>query len=224
MHIVKAHRGSERGGGGVGRSADERFAVVRHETIEGFEEVAGNFLLAREAEHNQLLGLLSELRDGLWELETAYLGSVHDRQATVGVGMQTPPHNLILSCLEQEGALQALVADVETTTVDLPGVLGPAETSAALARLRSQGTGSTTSPGIRMRIHRADAIDVPAGIQDACATRRMRTSTTSSRERSRSSGRRRVSASEPTTPRNCSTGCSDGARGGSCCGRWTGRR
>src|ERR687892_1213309 len=87
-----------------------------------FEERAARLLLADEARHNLILGLLGTVRrhpavypdHGLWLVED-------DGGAVVGAALRTRPFRLVLA---RPAAEQALAALAEAMNEDLPGVVG----------------------------------------------------------------------------------------------------
>jgi len=102
--------------------------VQRFHAVGDFLDVAGDFLAAREAEHNLIFGILASLRETP-EAYTApaYLGCVLDDEGhVVAAAIQTPPYRLVLSEMDDLAAIQALASD--TVERDLPGVLGPVGT------------------------------------------------------------------------------------------------
>jgi len=126
---------------------------------------AGAFLLEREAEHNLLLGLAGRLRTRpRFYGEEPYFALLEDGGRVVGVALRTPPHNLILSELDDLAALEPLVADVRATYDELPGAIGPKEVAAAFARLWCESTGAEARVTMAERIYRAARADPPAGV------------------------------------------------------------
>jgi uncharacterized protein len=135
--------------------------VRRCTTADEFLERAGAFLVAREAEHNLILGLSGRLREhpDIYG-EEPYFALVEDGGRVVAVAMRTPPHNLILSEVENERALEVLAEDVRAAFAELPGVLGP---KAATERFVS----IWGAPGvlkIAQRAHRAESVTLPEGV------------------------------------------------------------
>jgi GNAT superfamily N-acetyltransferase len=75
----------------------------------------------------------------------ACLGEAGPDATVEGVGLRTPPHNLVLSSPCSAGAVAVLLAD--TAGMDLPGVIGPREEADAFAagwRLQFGGTTAVT--------------------------------------------------------------------------------
>jgi uncharacterized protein len=122
--------------------------VVRHSSAEPFLARAGRFLVAREAEHNLILGLAGRLR-----LEPqpygypAYLATVERGEDVVAAAMRTPPRNLVVSETDDEHAVDVIARDGFSDTAGLPGLLAP---KASAARFVESGSASS-SPTSRTR-------------------------------------------------------------------------
>ena len=87
--------------------------VRHHADVEAFLAAAGDFLGAREAEHNLFFGIVASLRETP-EAYTgpAYLATVRDDDGhVVAAAIQTPPHRLVLSETDDPAAIAALAAD-----------------------------------------------------------------------------------------------------------------
>lgn len=141
--------------------------VRRYDRVGPLLEEAGDLLLAREAEHNLVLGICAGLRDGTYDPDEAYLASVARDGEPVAVAVRTPPYNLVISCVDDIAVLPALADDVSTVADDLPGVIGPREVSATFARLWAERTGCASDLGMRMRVHRASRAEVPGDVPGA---------------------------------------------------------
>ena len=139
--------------------------IRRVDTVDRFVATAGAFLVAREAEHNLLLGICSGLQ-ALAEGDTPtddptpdfLVASSDDRIVLAAV--RTPPYNLVLSEVDQEDAVEAL-AD-ELTGDDLPGILGPAEHAGAFAIRWCAANGRTPRLAMSERIFRLAAVRHPS--------------------------------------------------------------
>jgi predicted GNAT family acetyltransferase len=135
--------------------------VDRFADAGAFLEAAGPFLAAREAEHNLMLGLAGRLRSNphAYGSDDPYLARVAGEGGeTVAVGLRTPPHNLVLSEVDDERALDALAADVKATFAGLPGVLGPKEPTASFVRRWQALTGSRGRIAMAERIYAAGSV------------------------------------------------------------------
>ncbi|HSB38744.1 MAG TPA: GNAT family N-acetyltransferase [Gaiellaceae bacterium] len=136
--------------------------LARYADAESFLAAAGEFLGAREAEHNLILGLSSRLlRDPLMYGEPPYFAVVEDGGGIVGAAMRTPPHNLILSELDVAEAVAALAADAREVFDSLPGVVGPKQRAAQFANVWRGATGATPRLEIAQRVFAADHVDEP---------------------------------------------------------------
>jgi predicted GNAT family acetyltransferase len=136
--------------------------VTRYTDAEEFLGAAGGFLGEREAEHNLILGLSSRLtREPLLYGEPPYFAVVHDEGRVVGATMRTPPHNFILSEIDEEAAVGAFVEDAQETFESLPGVVGPKQRAAQFANAWRAATGATAHLEIAQRIFAADHVEKP---------------------------------------------------------------
>jgi uncharacterized protein len=139
--------------------------VTRCREVDAFLERALPFLEEREAEHNLILGLSSQLRrDPQLYGEDPYLAVVEDGQDVRGVVFRTPPHNLILSELHDERAIAPIVAAVREEFASLPGVVGPKERVAQFAAAWQAATGARGRLELAQRIFRVDQVDAPEGV------------------------------------------------------------
>ncbi len=142
--------------------------LTRHEHASDFLARAGDFLAAREAEHNLILGLSSRLqREPLLYGEPAYLASVEDDSRVVGVALRTPPHNLVLSEIDDRDAIPLLLEDARAAFGELPGVIGPKAPAAEFAALWAQAAGTEARVEIEQRCFRAEQVAAPANVAGA---------------------------------------------------------
>jgi predicted GNAT family acetyltransferase len=139
--------------------------VHRYGEADGFLEHAGEFLAVREAEHNLILGLSSRLRqEPLLFDEPPYLAVVEDGGRVVAAALRTPPHNLVLSEIDDEGAIEPLVVDVSRAFASLPGVIGPKRHVESFARAWEAATGAQGHRALAERIFRAERVQAPEGV------------------------------------------------------------
>src|ERR1043166_1538509 len=145
--------------------------LERHQDATSFLERTFEFLLEREAEHNLILGLSGRLRtEPRLYGEDPYFASVSDGGRGVGVTMRTPPHNLILSLIHDEAALEPTAEDARAAVGSLPGVIGPKEPVARFARLWGERTGASARVGIQQRVYRASEPVLPEGVPGSMRT------------------------------------------------------
>jgi uncharacterized protein len=149
----------------------------RYSDAADFLADAGDFLVAREAEHNLILGLSSEIPT-LWSDEASrpYLAVVRDGERIVGAALQTPRHNLILSEIDDPVAVATLVDD--RWNDELPGVVGPVESARAFAEGYAARPAWTYRLRGNERIYRLTTVRPPAPVPGG-----MRTAGPADRER-----------------------------------------
>ena len=139
--------------------------LERHENATSFLERTSGFLLEREAQHNLILGLAARLRtEPRLYGEDPYFAVALDGDRVVGAAMRTPPHNLILSLIDDDAALEPIAEDAQAVFAGLPGVVGPKEPVARFARIWEERTGASASIGIQQRVYRASEAIPPEGV------------------------------------------------------------
>ncbi len=138
-------------------------AVQRCGTVDEFLGAAGEFLEAREAEHNLLLGICTMLRERPWAGdEPPDLFVVRSGERIALAAVRTPPHNLVLSEVDDPDAVGVLADAV--ADLDLPGVTGPKEHAAAFAERWCRPTGRRPVVAIAERIFRLSVVRHPPAI------------------------------------------------------------
>ena len=132
--------------------------------VDGFMAVAGAFLEAREAEHNLILGICSYLLDEPTTFgdRPPYLAAVTSAGRVVACALRTPPHNLVISEVDDPTAIDLLVDG--RLDDDLPGVLGPVEHAEAFATRWAALTGRTARREASERIFRLSRVIPPAAV------------------------------------------------------------
>ena len=102
--------------------------VLRSSSVAAFLDHAGAFLTEREAEHNLIFGILSNLEADPSQYAAApYLATIVHGDKVVGAAIRTPPWRIVLSEMDHPGAVHRLAQDL--AGVALPGVVGPSEAS-----------------------------------------------------------------------------------------------
>ena len=110
----------------------EGVRVVVPESLEEFLGRAGALLLADEARHNLVFGILATVaaHPEIYPEQRSWV--VERRSTVVGAALQTPPYNLILPRPLDEAALAVLAGGIEQ---ELPGVTGALPEADAFARV-----------------------------------------------------------------------------------------
>ena len=114
--------------------------IRRAATVPEFMGMAGEFLGAREAEHNLIFGICSTIEADPSQFEAApYLAAVVDGDRVVGAAIRTPPWRVVLSLMDHPAAVDQLAEDLAGAS--LPGALGPADSTGAFARAWAERAG-----------------------------------------------------------------------------------
>lgn len=114
--------------------------VQRWATVGEFLGHVGSFLQSREAEHNLIYGICSQVEADPEQYEAPpYLAAVVHGGRVVGAAIRTPPWRLVLSLMDHPGAVHQLAADLAGER--LPGVVGPADAAGHFAEAWREATG-----------------------------------------------------------------------------------
>ena len=120
--------------------------------VSSFEEHAGAFLGAREAENNLPLGLITGIKGGrTFGPLPPYFAVVRRAGAVVAAAMRTPPHNLILTDGSDPDALPLIVEDAHRAMPDTPGLSGPRTLASRAVDLWCERTGAKARSGSARR-------------------------------------------------------------------------
>jgi len=112
----------------------ENMKLSHHDNPAQFLERASQFLEAREAENNLILGISSWLAAHPERIEhPPYFAIVEEDERIIAAAMMTPPYRLVLTRAET-AALEEIMEDLSKRRSVLPGVNGPRETSRAFAK------------------------------------------------------------------------------------------
>jgi predicted GNAT family acetyltransferase len=156
-------------------------AVRRFESVADFLAAAGDYLAAREAEHNLLLGLCSTVADHpdlFGDDPPRFMAARDDAGLVEAVTVRTPPWNLVLSEVDHPEGIDAIVRALFETDEGptLPGVTGPKEPARRLAAAWSARTGRRAMVELEERIFRLTEVvpPQPAGGRMREATERDR--------------------------------------------------
>jgi predicted GNAT family acetyltransferase len=141
--------------------------VVQWSGVHDFLGAAHDFLAAREAEHCLLFGIASVVANHPEVYPEARFWTVHEGDRVVAATLRTPPHNLILSQIDEPRWLAALADDVLASD-ELPGVLGPTAAARALADTWSARTGRAAVRLAHERIFRLDRVIPPRPAPGRC--------------------------------------------------------
>jgi predicted GNAT family acetyltransferase len=139
------------------------FKLQRFGGIGDFLDVAGAFLVEREAEHNLILGICSNLRETPEAFNgEPYLAVVTNGGRVVAAALQTPAHRLVLSEVDDPAAIGMLAADVLGR--ELPGVQGPVEHARAFVEEWAARGGPASHLDMSERIFQLASVRPPSGV------------------------------------------------------------
>jgi len=129
--------------------------------VGSFLAATGDFLGAREAEHNLMLGIAGTLRDApeVYDDGPPLLASVAAGGAIVAVALRTPPYNLVLSEVDDLAAVDVLADGLRAE--ELPGVVGPPEAVQRFAERWTERTGDGWGSQLEERIFRLKRVIAP---------------------------------------------------------------
>ncbi|MBZ0276593.1 MAG: GNAT family N-acetyltransferase [Anaerolineae bacterium] len=138
--------------------------IIRFDSPAEFARQTTDFLQAREAEHNLMLGITTMLLQTNEYAQPPYMACVKDGDAVVAVALRTPPFNLQLSEMTDMAPLDLIVQDVHAVYDTLPGGAGPKAVSLAFAERWKALTGHEYHQHIALRIYRLDQVKFPVGV------------------------------------------------------------
>ena len=120
-----------------------------------FLERVQPFLLAREAEHCLILGLLEGFCGGeRWGSQPPLMALAEDSGEVAGVALMTPPHNLILSWTRDDEAIEIIVRELQAASIAIPGVNGSVGIVEKFAETWSRLKGCHVRQQYEQRIYR----------------------------------------------------------------------
>jgi RimJ/RimL family protein N-acetyltransferase len=135
--------------------------IEYHTDATRFAQETQDFLLQHEVENCITIGLLGGLAANAFTPKAPpLLALARAEQEVVGVVMQTPPHNLVLTRMEVSVAGQfarGLFAD----GIQLPGVIGPIQAAEAFAAAWCAVSGMRAVSNMRERVFALDTVIPP---------------------------------------------------------------
>ena len=142
--------------------SESPYSIRRFSDAKAFLDRAGPWLLRAEAEHNLLLGIADQLRNGRHSYEEPiFLVTVEGSEGVSGCVFRTPPFKLGLTRMPR-AAIPTLVDEVGAVYPTIPAVMGPATAAQPFAEAWSARLGVGFDVGMRMRIFQLDRVVPPA--------------------------------------------------------------
>jgi len=136
--------------------------VHRPETVDAFLDLAADYLVAREAEHNLLFGICTAIRtmpELFAEDPPRFLVVTDPDGRVVAASLRTPPNNQVLSQVDGTNAV-GVVADALVGEA-LPGLLAPSEVAAPFLERWGERTGQRAELAAAERIFRLERVIPP---------------------------------------------------------------
>lgn len=130
-----------------------------------FWSTAAEFLISDPVVHNVLTTTVLGRRSGAISgpAPATYLVVRDGAGEIVGAAMRTPPHNIVLTALPP-AAVEPAVAALSAACPDAGGASGPSGTADAFATEWGRRTAREIALGMRLRIHRLEAVRHPAPV------------------------------------------------------------
>jgi predicted GNAT family acetyltransferase len=141
--------------------------VLRWTRVDEFLGATYDFLAARETEHCLLLGIAATIANHPEVYPGPRFWAVREADRVVAAALRTPPHNALLSQVDEPRWLAALGDDMLASD-DLPGVFGPTAAARRIADAWSARTGRTAVRVMQERIFRLDRVVPPPGAPGLC--------------------------------------------------------
>lgn len=151
--------------GCAGATAGERIlsgalVVERFESAQKFSDASIDFLSAREAENNLLLGITSDLLGGTpFGPTPPYLAVAARGGEVTAAALRTPPYNVALSATDDLDAVDLLADDLFMVYSTLPGVLAPSAAADRFVDKWESRTGQRRRVRANERIHKCNRVN-----------------------------------------------------------------
>ncbi len=139
-------------------SADAGLRLEHSASGAALLDAAGPYLVAREAEHSRLLGIVGAERDRPDTFGGSYLALVRDAGAVALVAAWTPEHPLVLSVARRPEAVDLVAADILRRPARPPGVVGPVDAARRFVATWLAAGGPAATLEMRTRTYRLDAV------------------------------------------------------------------
>ena len=138
---------------------------IRFDNPTTFYDQVKSFLVAQEAQHNLILGITRGIQLGDYSDYPPYMACVEDNGQVIAVIVRTPPHNVLLSQIENpEAILPAIVEDLRDVYPSLQGVIASKLVSRLFAEMWEAATGQPFRLATKERIYKLELVIFPRGV------------------------------------------------------------
>ncbi len=143
------------------------FAFTHGHDAYAFLAQVKDFLVRREAENNLVLGILAGIIDGrqTFSDEPPLMLAVENATGIQLVALRTPPHNLLLSTAENDGAIKELARELYDAGHRLPGVNASSREANVFAEAWSDISGATARLAESQRIYSLERLNPPRPVR-----------------------------------------------------------
>ena len=133
----------------------EKLRLTRYQDAAEFARRVEPFLVEHEAANNLPLGLIATVHEFT---DSPYLACVERDGEVAAVGLRTPPRGLVLSAVQETGALELIAQDVFEAFGTLPDVAGPNPSPELFAGCWQSLSGQAYRLDVAMRIYCLDQV------------------------------------------------------------------
>ncbi|MDJ0798572.1 MAG: GNAT family N-acetyltransferase [Calothrix sp. MO_167.B12] len=124
-----------------------------------FYDVIEDYLLQYEAHHCLPLAIAETLVKNPQRYNCQpYLAVVESAGQVIATAIRTPPYKLVLSRIEDLGAVELIAKDLYSQQTELPGFSGLIDETLAFAQTWQNITGQACQLGMQMRIHQLHTV------------------------------------------------------------------
>jgi uncharacterized protein len=135
--------------------------VVQDASVTDFLSSAGTLLYQDEPTNSLLLGLCGNIaRAKETPKQAPLLLRIENNGRTLTAAVQTPPMNLVLANADRE-QIEFLARYLKDVGSEFPGVVGPAETSEAFAKIWSGIACKMSTLGMGQKIYKIEKVIIP---------------------------------------------------------------
>ena len=139
--------------------------LTRFDNVNEFYSHVSAFLTAREAEHNLVLGIIRGVQIGEYHEHPPYLACVENDNRVVAVIVRTPPHNVLLSLIDDpHNSIPLIVEDVRHEYASLVGVSGAKLDARIFAEAWEAATGQPFQLSEKLRIYKLTEVIFPQNV------------------------------------------------------------
>ncbi len=138
------------------------YSLLKFADAAEYRARVGSFLMAAEARHNLLLGVITSIEEGSGNYQDPILlGAVAGPDGVEGCVWRTPPYKLGLTMMPVE-AIPAIVDAVAEVYPELPVVVGPVGLVDEFGSVWSRRTGASRRNGLHQGVFHLDAVTPPS--------------------------------------------------------------